>query len=172
MLKNIAVAAALVIASSAAMAADAPGFYVGGDVGTTKIKDVSDRETGYGVFAGYQFNQYIAAEAGFRRLADSDDSVAGVAIDTQANQVTLSAVGTYPLGAGFSLMGRLGFSRISQRSTAHLPLYSETFREHTARGLYGIGVAYSITPAISARLELTKPHSDVTNLSAGVSYKF
>jgi OOP family OmpA-OmpF porin len=172
MLKNIAVAAALVIASSAAMAADVPGFYAGADVGTTKMKDVSDRETGYGVFGGYQINQYIAAEVGFRRLADMDETLGGLSATSVANQLTLSAVGTYPLGAGFSLLGRLGYSRINVKETIKFPAYNETFRDHANRGLYGIGVAYAITPAISARLEVTKPMSDVTNLSAGVSYKF
>ena len=47
-----------------------------------------------------------------------------------------------------------------------------TYKDHANRGLYGIGAAYSFSPAISARVELQKPMSDMTNLSAGVSYKF
>lgn len=168
MLKNIAVAAALVIASSAAMAADAPGFYVGGDVGTTKMEDVSDRETGYGVFGGYQINKFVGVEVGVRRLADiKEEGVYG-----HFNQLTVSAVGSYPVGAGFSLIGRLGFSRVTSNASVDVGPYRVHVRDHANRGLYGIGVAYSITPAISARLEVTKPMSDLTNLSAGVSYKF
>jgi OOP family OmpA-OmpF porin len=33
-------------------------------------------------------------------------------------------------------------------------------------------VSYAFSPAVSARLEVQKPTSDSTNLSAGVSFQF
>lgn len=164
MLKNIAVAAALVIASSAAMAADAPKFYVGGDVGTSKLDGESDRETGYGVFGGVQINKFIGVEVGVRRLATIDED----GVNGFYNQHSVSAIGTMPVGAGFNVFGRLGYNRVAVKAN----VLGVKFRDHANRGLYGIGVSYNFTPAIAARIEVQKPMSDLTNLNAGVSYTF
>lgn len=168
MFQKIAIAAALVIASSTAIAGGTSKFYAGADVGTTKGEGDANQETGFGVFGGYQFNQYIAVEAGVRRLVDQNESVNGVNVDGHLDQLSLSAVGTMPLSNGFSVFGRLGANRVSIKASGG----GFTYKDHANRGLYGIGVAYSFSPAISARLEVQKPMSDMTNLSAGVSYKF
>lgn len=168
MFQKIAIAAALVVASSTAIAGGTSKFYAGADVGTTKAEGDANQETGYGAFAGYQFNQNIAVEAGVRRLADMDESFEGVNFSNHLDQLSLSAVGTLPLSNGFSVFGRLGINRINLKASGG----GFTFKEHETRGLYGIGVAYSFSPAISARVEVQKPMSDLTNLSAGVSYKF
>ena len=168
MFQKIAIAAALVIASSGAIAGGTSKFYAGADVGTTKFEGDANQETGFGAFGGYQFNQNIAIEAGVRRLSDQDESFNGSNVSSHLDQLSLSAVGTLPLSNGFSVFGRLGANRISIKANAG----GFTFKEHENRGLYGIGVAYSFSPAISARVEVQKPMSDITNLSAGVSYKF
>lgn len=155
MFKKIAIAASLAILSSAAMAADQPYFYAGGDVGSTKFSGI-DRETSYGGFGGYQFNQNIAVEAGYRRLAKLDG-------DT-ADQFHVSAVGTLPLSNGFNVFGRLGVNRLSLEDGAD--------NYHYNRALYGAGVGYSFSPTVMGRLEVQKPHSDVTNISASVAFRF
>lgn len=164
MLKNIAVAAALVIASSAAMAADAPKFYAGADVSSSKLEGVDDRENGYGAFGGVQINQNFAAEVGVRRLASIEET----GVDGFYNQLSVSAIGSMPVGAGFSVFGRLGFSRVTVKAN----VLGEKFRDHANRGLYGIGASYNFTPAIAARVEVQKPMSDLTVISAGVAYTF
>jgi OmpA-OmpF porin, OOP family len=168
MFQKIAIAAALVIASSGAIAGGTSKFYAGADVGTTKLDGDANQESGYGAFAGYQLNQNIAVEAGVRRLADVDDSFGGVNFNSHLDQLSLSAVGTLPLSNGFSVFGRLGINRLNLKESGG----GFTAKDHATRGLYGIGVAYSFSPAVSARLEVQKPASDFTNLSAGVSYKF
>lgn len=174
MFKKITIAAALAIVSSAAMAADAPHFYAGADIGKTKLGPF--REPGFGFFAGYQFNQQIAVEAGLRRLAHNLPAEihgvsSGVLRGTAGeDQLAVSAVGTLPLGNGFSAFGRLGVNLVRMSIKSHGGEFSG--HDNDVRGLYGIGVAYSFSPAISARMELQKPASDLTNLSAGVSYSF
>jgi hypothetical protein len=164
MLKNIAVAAALVIASSAAMAADAPKFYAGADVSSSKLDGVDDRENGYAAFGGMQITQNLAAEVGVRRLATIDeDGISGF-----YNQLSVSAIGSMPVGAGFSVFGRLGFNRVNLNAN----FAGEKIREHANRGVYGIGVSYNFTPAIAARVEVQKPTSDLTTFTAGVAYTF
>jgi OOP family OmpA-OmpF porin len=176
MFKKISFCAVLAIASSAAMAADAPKFYAGADIGTTKlIAGSSAREPGFGAFAGYQFTQNIAIEAGVRRLANGRATFNDAAAKAHFDQFAVSAVGTLPLSHGFSAFGRLGVNRI--RLGIKENAGNGSVKIGDTRALFGIGVAYSFSPAISARLELQKPMTDVANLnlvnlSAGVAYKF
>jgi OOP family OmpA-OmpF porin len=168
MFKKIAIAAALAIVTSSSFAADKPFFYAGADVGSTKIDDVSDRQTSYGGFVGYSFNQNIAVEAGYRRLADFDLFYGNTKFGATIDQSAVSVIGTLPLSSGFSVFSRLGYNRLNA-----------TVSGSGANGvgsdsgvLYGIGAAYAFTPTVSARLELQKPSSDSTNVSAGISFKF
>jgi len=163
MFKKIAIAASLAILSSAAMAADQPYFYAGGDLGSTKLEDY-DRETSYGAFGGYQFNQHFALEAGIRRLGEADFTGGSV----KGNQYSLSGIGTIPLSNGFSVFGRLGYNRVNSKE--RLLGASRTIREDEV--LYGAGVGYKFSETVSGRLEVQKPHSDITNISAGVSFRF
>lgn len=182
MFKQIAVAAALVIASSSALAQQAGKFYVGADVTSTEVDDFDDKETGYGAFAGYKINQNIAIEAGFRRLADGKisyyDSFYDVDVQEKAkfDQSSISVIGTLPLSSGFSLFGRLGYNHIKMKYTATASSgrfsASESYSESESRALYGAGLSYDFSPAVSARLEVQKPHGDVTTLAAGVSFNF
>jgi OOP family OmpA-OmpF porin len=169
MFNKIIIAASLALVSSVAAAADVPAkFYVGADLGTTKFEDESDRESGFGIFGGYQFTKNIAVEVGVRRLASIDAEFEGMHGSSRLNQYSVSAIGTIPFDNGFSVFGRLGANRIS----VNAKVAGDSFSDHANRGVYGVGVAYSFTPAISARLELQKPMKEMTNLSAGVVYKF
>jgi OOP family OmpA-OmpF porin len=160
MFKQIAAAAALVIASSSAIAQEAPKFYVGGEFSSSEY-DGSDRESGFGGFVGYKFNQNIAVEAGYNRLAKID----GVKLD----QTIISVVGALPLSNGFNLFGRLGYNDLKAN-----------FREDGVSGsvklddgvVYGAGIGYDFSPVVSGRLEVQKPVSEVTKIAAGVSFHF
>lgn len=168
MIKHIAAAAALLIAGSA-YAAQPGTFYVGADVGKTKVDDISGRATSAGAFVGYNFHQNVAIEAGYRRLGDYNFNAAGVSGDVDLDQASLSLVGTLPLSNGFSLLGRLGYNRLE--ADAKVRGFGGA-KEHDSGALIGVGVGYAFTPAVSARLELQRPGSDATNLSVGVSYQF
>jgi hypothetical protein len=164
---KIALAASLALLSSAAFAADAPYFYAGGDIGTTKGDGDPDRETGYGAFAGYQINPTFAVEAGFRRLVDTDSSFDGNNYQVTADQVALSALGSIPVCENTRLYARLGFNRVTSKARGDI---NGSFSDN--RVLLGAGVSYSFSPTIAARLELQRPVKDVLNLSAGVSFRF
>jgi hypothetical protein len=167
MFKKIALCAALTALASTAFAAT-PAFYVGADVGTTKLNDLSDRKTSFGGYVGYQFTETLAVEGGFRRLADFDYYYGTTKVGVTADQTALSVIGTLPVGGGFGLFGRLGYNHL----TATGKVGSVSASDSTNGGLYGLGMNYVFTPAVSARVELQKPSSDTTNLSFGVSLKF
>ena len=168
MFKKIAAAASLVLASSSAFAAEPGTFYAGVDVGKTKIQHLDDRESSYGAFVGYHLNQHFAVEAGVRRLQNFDFRFMNESGYERTGQVSLSVLGSLPLTERLSVFGRLGYSRIGYANGyANVSL---RYRENEA--LYGAGLSYAITPKIAARVEVQKPASHLTNVSAGLSYQF
>jgi OOP family OmpA-OmpF porin len=164
MFKKIAAAAALAFVASSAFAAAPTAFYGGLDVGSTKIDDFDGNKASFGGFLGYGFNQNFAVELGYRQLGKWD--VQGV--DVKAKQTHLSVIGSYPLNAQLDVYGRLGYNQL--RAEASYGGYS--YGDDTSRAMYGVGLNYSFTPAISGRIEVQKPSSDSTNVGVGIVYKF
>ena len=163
MFKKIAAAAALAFVASSAFAAPT-AFYAGLDVGSTKVDGLGDNKASFGGFLGYGFNQYIAAELGYRQHGTWDYQ----GVDIKLKQTHLSVVGSYPLNGKLDVYGRLGYNQL--RAVASYGGYS--YGDDTTGALYGVGLNYSFTPAISGRIEVQKPSSDSTNLSVGVAFKF
>jgi OOP family OmpA-OmpF porin len=158
MFKKIAIAASLAIMACSASAQVRPSFYVGADVGNTKIDGLSGHQSSFGGFLGYQFNQNFAVEGGYRRLADFDN--------VTVNQTHVSAIGIVPLQGGFNIYGRLGYNNLDTK------VNSGNTTDLGTGVLYGVGVGYNFTPAIAVRLEAQKPSSDSSNLGASLSLKF
>lgn len=168
MLKKIAAATALVLASSAAFAAQPGSFYGGADVGRTKIDDYSTHDTSIGAFVGYNFHPNVAVELGHRRLFDRDYRWSDIRANERLNQTSLSLVGRLPLTERLNVYGRLGVARLESRFSSN----TYTVKDGTTKGLYGIGLDYAITQKVSARIEAQKLSSAASNLSAGVSFQF
>jgi OOP family OmpA-OmpF porin len=163
MFKKLAIAAALAVAASTSFAAPT-GYYAGLDLGSTKIDDLDGNKTSFGGFLGYGFNQFFAVELGYRQLGKWDFHGA----DVNAKQTHLSVVGSYPVTPQFDIYGRLGYNQLrAEASYGNL-----TYGDDTSGGLYGVGVSYTFTPAISGRFEVQKPASDTTNYGVGIVYKF
>lgn len=172
MFKKIAAATALILASSAALAAQPGSFYAGADIGRTKVEDFNQRETGYGAFVGYNFHENFAVEAGLRRLADFDvlygSPSSYVEGKERVNQAHLSVVASLPVADRLSVYGRLGVNRLDARiSRAGI-----SYKSGDNKALYGVGMSYALTPAVSARVEVQKPSSDATTVNAGVAFQF
>lgn len=165
MIKKIAISAALAILASSAFAAAPGSVYVGGDIGSSKVSGDDDRETSAGAFVGYNFNENFALEGGYRRLYDGDDAFFG---DATYDQASVSVIGSIPLNNGFSVYGRLGYNRLN----TEIERAGANYKEHESKALYGVGASYAFTPTISGRVEVQKPRSDLTNLSAGVAFQF
>jgi OOP family OmpA-OmpF porin len=159
MIKQIAVAIALAATSFAAAAAEPTPFYVGADLGATKV-DHSDNDNSFGIFAGYKFTPNIAVEAGYRKMGEF--RVYGVPVDM--NQTAISLLASAPVADKLSVYGRLGYNRLEAEAYGH--------KAHDNGSLYGIGVSYAFTKEVAARIEWQRPSSDSQNLSVGVAYSF
>lgn len=172
MFKKLAIAAALAVVASSSFAQQMmprPAIYAGIDVGSTKFDGISDRQSSFGGFVGYQFHPNFAIEAGYKRLGDFDVMAGSTKVGVTVDQTALSFIGSVPLQSGFNVYGRLGYNRLDAKGS--VAGYGSA-TDSTSGVLYGVGVGYSFTPTISARLEAQRPSSDSSNIGASVSMKF
>ena len=77
-----------------------PAFYIGVEVGQGDTGEEDD--IGYKLLGGYQFSRNLAAEVAYGILVDKND--------TEVTAFELVAVGLWPIGTNFSLLGKLGFA--------------------------------------------------------------
>ncbi len=196
------------------------GLYAGFGIGQSKAADwdaagfnaqlpagkvlsgtgVDQRSMGVKVYAGYQFNKYLALEGGF---VDFNDVKATVDYTTGAaprgtsyfvaenDAWMLAAMGTLPVTDSISVFAKLGASnwsskqRVSSTNLATPPQlitvagYPQT--DTVNRGVdpyYGLGVSYALLDNIALRAEWERfkfdaPHIDHIDLmTAGVSMRF
>ena len=141
-MKKIFALTVLAFAAATASAAD-NSWYVGGDIGSTKIKALGEsvNKTGFGAVVGYQLNTNVAFELAARRLGSADD--------VSANAVQVSALGILPLSNEFSLFARLGVSR----NSLDLDEGKVSYSIHKTKAFFGLGGSYQIDKALSLRAE-------------------
>lgn len=163
MMKKIFAAAALSLLASSAFAT-LPGYYGGLDLGSTKLDGMDGSKTSFGGFLGYGFNRFVAVELGYRQLGKGNFDGADITV----KQTHFSVIGSYPLAPQFDVYGRLGYNDLRANAS-----YAGTSASASdSGGLYGIGLNYDFTPAVSGRVEVQKPSSDSTNYNVGVVFKF
>lgn len=145
-----AVAAAFVAAPALAQG------YIGGGFGSSKLSGLdgggitggNSNKSQVKIFGGFQFTPNWGAEAQYSDLGKRDIFQTGVPFGSlKASQFSIAGTGTLPLSSGFSLLGKFGASANRVNGSGQIPSASKT------SPLIGIGVSYSITPALSARLE-------------------
>ena len=166
LLSACAIAAAFVAAPASAQ------WYAGIGVGTSKTSgadgttatvppvNVSGGNVSKGsgkVYGGYQLTPNWGIEAqytdlGSRALTGSLASGAQVATGSfRSTQYSLAAVGTLPLAANFSLLGKLGVT--SNYANISTTIAGAGSSGNTSDMIVGVGVAYNITPQLAVRLE-------------------
>lgn len=132
------------LASSSALAAttSSTGAYAGGnlgysniDLGPGKPASTSTDGLGYNLHGGYMFNQYIGAELGYTKYADTDAAGGG---HYSLDSVYLAAKGVYYFQPQWSAFADLGTARMTGsigNSTNHdMALY------------LGAGLGYDVAP--------------------------
>lgn len=161
------------------MAQDAPGWYIGGNVGRASTKKFDnndiigvppatvtgtssdDRDTAYKLYGGYQFHRNLAIEGGYFDLGryNYGYSTATGAFngDTRYQGLNLDLVGTLPVWDRLSVIGRVGAAytraRSSVNTTGGLPDMGGSQTERRWGPKVGLGLEYAITPALAVRGE-------------------
>lgn len=175
-------------AASIASAATAPAGYVGvqigqGDTHWSKgdVKNVTsasidnNRLTGR-VFAGYQFNENLAAEFGYSHFDDTKyKRINGTSANGKIREYVYDLVGKaiLPLPNNFNVYAKAGVANVHAKASGSLNSNNGTATELT----YGLGAAYDVTPVVPVDLSWTHinsgsgiPKSDFVAL--GISYHF
>jgi len=171
-----AIVAAMALAAGTGTALAAPddnprGFYAGGGVGNfnteiDRFRDVDnaigrldDSDTGWKIFAGYRFNQFLSLEGAyvdFGRPSDTFDT-AGSSGDFSAHLSGFSPqlVGTIPVGP-VELSAKVGVYFIDIDLSADIDNVEELdFDSSTSEEdfMYGVGVGATFFERLNAKLE-------------------
>ena len=180
----LALAGLAVVCSTSVIAQDAPGWYAGGSLGSTRANfnndainnqfiannfainstSTNNRSTGGKLFSGYQFTPNFALEGGYFDLGRFNYS--GVTTggtyngDTRARGLNLDLVGTLPLSDRFSVLGRVGAAYAQTRDNfatgGFVPANTFNRSRNDTNVKFGVGLQYAITEALSLRAELER----------------
>ncbi len=162
--------------------AEAPNWYIGGNAGgtaatiddaritssllgsgltTTSISD-RDRDSGYRLYAGYQFNRYWALEGGYFDLGKFGYTANTVPLGSLTGDIRLKGwnldlVGTLPLSERFSLLGRVGANYADTNdtftSTGAVRVINPNPTARETNYKFGLGVQYAFNDALALRVE-------------------
>jgi len=165
--------ASLAFASLPAVAAD-NGVYLGASVGQSGLQiddfDYDADATGYKIIAGWRFLDWLAVEGNYVDFGSGDDRVAGTKIETEADGISLSAVGFLPVGPVdlFARVGAIDWS--ADLSSPGLGSDSDDGTDLT----YGIGAQFRVwSLSIRAEYEMFDiDDADLDMISVGVTWTF
>lgn len=162
-------------------------FYLGGGGGQSKYHDIGevesacaavgasctsdDTDTGFKLFAGYRFVQYLALEAGYIEMGEA---VANATVPVAAN-AQLSAKGGYlallpqiPIGSTGAIFGRIGVSGVEATLTASGGGRSIDDSSGAAAVVFGAGAEIHLSENVSLRGEWERHSFDEVLEIAGV----
>jgi OOP family OmpA-OmpF porin len=146
-----------VLASAAALAEDAGGFYVGAGIGQATLEvdavgfDADD--TSFKLFGGYAFNSNFAVELAYFDGGSPDQDFGVGTVEISVDGVNLSALGRLPLGESFSLFGKLGYASYDAKVTARSGLASASDSGSDEDVSYGVGGSFTIARKFELRAE-------------------
>lgn len=205
---KLSLVALAVMASTLALADDA-GWYTGANIGRTRatIDDArissnllgngastvsivdEDRDHGFKLYGGYQFNRYLALEGGYFDLGrfafTANTTLAGtLSGNISLRGLNLDLVGTLPITEKFSAFGRIGanYTQASDsfKGSGAVRVFSSDAGTRETNLKVGFGLQYAFTDALALRGELERyrindaigNRGDVDMLSVGLIYRF
>jgi OOP family OmpA-OmpF porin len=199
-------AAALILGLAVAPGmAQAEGWYGGLSIGQTKINDFNslcgdllsllpggstcsadDKDTGWKLFAGSQFNKNAAVEFGYVDLGKGTVSLRGPGVggsaSWEAKGFNVALVGILPVDNAFGVLGRIGIFRWDVDLKASGLGGSVSDSATGADLTYGIGIKYDFNKTTGMRAEWEKfkdvgdenttGKGDIDLLSLSLVFKF
>lgn len=189
-MKTKFIAALIGAAVAFPFAAQAEGIYAGANIGRSEQKlnaegaSFKDHDTGYKLYAGYQFNNTFGIEGGFTDLRKAEMSVAKVlSANAKTRNFYVAGTATLPLNEQFAVFAKAGFARNHVKATVtEVGFKSESESANRTSPLLGIGASYKFDKNVSLVAEFehygkVAKGDDGLNLKAnllsvGVRYAF
>ncbi len=205
---RLSLVALAIMASPFAMADDS-GWYAGANVGQSRatIDDAritsglldggftsaaildDDRNTGYKIYGGYQFNRNFALEGGYFDLGKFGFNATTVPAGTLNGTIglrglNLDLVGTLPITQRFSAFGRLGVNyadaKDSFTGTGLVKVLNANPSQRDTNLKVGLGVQYAFNESLALRTEIERYRindavgnkGDIDLVSIGLIYRF
>ncbi len=154
---------------------------------TTAISD-DDRDIGYKLFGGYQFNKYFALEGGYFDLGKFEFTANTVPAGTLRGNIKVEglnfdAVGILPITEKFSAFGRVGLtyaeSKDSFTGTGLVTTRNSSTSENDANYKFGVGLQFHFTESLGMRAEAERYRiddavgnkGDIDLISVGLIYR-
>jgi OOP family OmpA-OmpF porin len=168
------------------------GFYVGGSLGYSTVDldtgslaaagmttlSSDDNDTGWKLFAGYQFHRNFAVEGTYYDFGkfSANGVVTGTAdpasVSTRLKGWGLAGVGILPLQQNFSLFGKLGGFWSDSKASATAGRFAAAVDDSSSEWLLGVGVSYNFSRNVGVRAEAEWVGSDTALYSVGLQFKF
>lgn len=206
---TLGLVALAVITSPSAIAADS-GWYGGVNVGQSRAKidneritsqllgsglttssiTNDERDTGYKLFGGYQFNKNFALEGGYFNLGKFGYTATTIPAGTLTGNIKLQgvnfdAVGILPFTQKFSAFGRAGVNyaqardQFSSTGAVGVPTNPNPSKSE-ANYKFGLGLQYDFTESLGMRAEAERyrindavgNRGDIDLISVGLVYRF
>lgn len=158
--KSILAGAFAVVCVGTASAAEGSGFYIGALAGSTDFNyapaaDYSRKEFTWGLFTGWQLNEYFAAELGYYKPASISSSASGSSSKLSLHTIATSLIGSYPIGDKWSVFARVGAGFPTVKNSVTSNSLSGSWSDSSTELHYGGGVALAVKQ-VQLRLEYTR----------------
>lgn len=148
-----------------------------------------ERDAGYKLYGGYQFNKNFALEAGYFDLGKFGFTATTVPAGTLNGNIklrgfNLDAVGILPITEKLSALGRVGVNYAEARDqfsgTGAVTVSNPNPSKRDTNHKFGFGLQYAFTDALAMRLEAERYRindavgnkGDVDLFSVGLLYRF
>jgi OmpA-OmpF porin, OOP family len=160
----------------------------GAGLSTTSMSD-DNVDTGYKIFAGYQFNKNISLEGGYFNLGrfnflSTTNPAGALAGKIQLQGLNLDVVGILPIVDKFSVFGRAGLQYAQTKddftgSGAVVVLTNASPSKNSLGYKFGLGAQYDFTESVGLRGEFERfrindavgSHGDVNMYTIGLVVK-
>jgi len=184
------IAALSMAAPALAVMSNPNGWFLEGNIGSTKLSNKSyngsssSSGVGYNGNLGYKFMPYFAAEAGYFRYADTKITSNGTTAGTDKHYSwDIAFRGILPAAdTGFEAFAKVGAERISSHTTiqnsttaANIGINSGS---HSNTGLFvGGGVQYYVMPELAGVVQWQRAYGNSSTgtmdlISGGISFMF
>ena len=187
LLRTLLAAACAAGIAGLAVPASAEGWYAGASFGNSKdndwCEDVSgscdDKDSGWKLFAGNQFNKNAAIEFGYVDLGETsaNGTVLGIPVTAtgEATGFNVSLVGMMPVGATSNLTGRIGLFRWDSDVSGTAAGIPVSVSDSGTDLAFGVGASFGIGKNAALRIEWERfqdigDEDDVDLLSLGIAF--